>query len=108
MHSLKDIDTIYRFTARADLITPTSLWELKCTSQLSMDHKLQLIVYAWLYFVKNKEEKKFYLFNIKTNELLSLDASIEQLTYVVAEIIRGKYYEPTVLSDEEFIAQFQN
>lgn len=108
---LKGENTVYRFSARADLITKTSLWELKCTSQLSLDHKLQLVLYAWLYQMKYKPEKEsslkqYYLYNIKTNEWLQLDATLEQLTRIVTEIMKGKYSKPVELSNEEFLAQF--
>lgn len=104
---LKDIDTIYRFSGRADIFTDKSLWELKFTSQLTMDHKLQLIIYSWIYILKtNSFDKKFYLFNIKTNECLQLNATLEQLTFIVIEILKGKYYEPIKLTDEEFLQQF--
>jgi hypothetical protein len=39
-------NTIFRFTARVDLITEEALWELKCTSKVSMDHMLQTVIYA--------------------------------------------------------------
>lgn len=104
----KDPNVIYRFSARADIVTQTSLWELKCTSQLTLDHKLQLIIYAWLWQMKyeglkEKEKKNYYLFNIKTNEHLQLNASLEQLTEIVTTIIRNKYTQMPELSDEEFI-----
>ena len=109
-------NTIYRFSARADLITETSLWELKCTSQLTLEHKLQLVIYAWLYECSysyninhhntNNCKKKFYLFNIKTNEHLELIATREQLTQIIIEVIMGKN-KNAVLTDEEFIRQFQ-
>ena len=72
-----------------------------------MDHKLQLIIYSWIYILKtNSFDKKFYLFNIKTNECLQLNATLEQLTFIVIEILKGKYYEPIKLTDEEFLQQF--
>jgi len=99
---------LYRFSARADLITDTSLWELKCTSQLTLEHKLQLIIYAWLYecSYSNKDKKNFYLFNIKTNEHLQLKATREQLTQIIIEVIAGKN-KNALLSDAEFVHQFQ-
>jgi hypothetical protein len=103
---LQDSPVIYRFTARVDAITQTSLWELKCTTQLTIEHKLQLVIYAWLYQMKHEGKKKdlnYYLFNIKTNELLQLQASLEQLTTIIVEIIRNKYGKIPVLSDEEFL-----
>lgn len=99
-------DVLYRFNARADLITKRSLWELKCTSQVTLENKLQLIIYAWLYNCKYEkkqdETKEFHLLNIKNNEHLQLQATNEQLTQVIVEIIKGKS-ETHILSDEEFI-----
>ena len=36
----------YRFTARVDMITQNTIWELKCTSQISIEHLLQVVIYA--------------------------------------------------------------
>jgi len=108
---LKDPTFMYRFSARADIVTQTSLWELKCTSQLTLDHKVQLIIYAWLWQMKYEglQEKKkkmdYYLFNIKTNEHLQLNASLDQLTAIVTTIIKNKYTQTPELSDDEFIAR---
>ena len=33
----------YRFTARVDMITNDTIWELKCTSQISVEHLLQVV-----------------------------------------------------------------
>ena len=99
----------YRFSARADLITEDSLWELKCTSQLTLEHKLQLVIYAWLYecscVSSEKSNKKYYLFNIKTNEHLELVATRDEMTNIIIEIIKGKT-KNTFLTDDEFILQF--
>ena len=37
----------FRFTARTDLITQTSMWEIKCVREITMDHQLQVVIYAW-------------------------------------------------------------
>lgn len=81
----------YRFQARIDLLTDCTLWEFKCTSKISIEHKLQLIIYAWIWLYVYKTPKKFKLFNIKTNELWELNASKEILTKIVVELIRSKY-----------------
>lgn len=98
-------EILYRFSARADLVTEQSLWELKCTSQLTLEHKLQLVIYAWLYecrYELHKKKKDFHLFNIKTNEHLKLDASMDQLTKIIIEIIKGKT-KSKPLTDDEFL-----
>ena len=97
-------DCLYRFSARADLLTELSIWELKCTSNLTLEHKLQLVLYAWLYQSRygEKKEKEYHLFNIKTKEHLKLCASHSQLTTIVVEILKGKQTIPT-LNDDDFV-----
>ena len=100
---------LYRFTARADIVTSRAIWELKCTSQLTIEHKLQLVLYAWLHQMQDTNRNstlKYFLFNIKTNEMLQLNASLDQLTAIVVEIIKNKYYKQTQMCDSEFLAQF--
>jgi AAA domain len=95
----------YRFKARIDLISKDTVWELKCTSQLSLDHMLQLVLYAWLWKILYPEqEKRFRLFNIKTGECTELIASIEELTEIVVLLIKGKYEKPKPVDDALFLA----
>jgi len=94
----------FRFTARVDLITETTVWEFKCTSELSFEHKLQLVIYAWLWkMCGHTEEKSFHLFNIKTNELQKLVATEAELNEIMEHILVSRYTEPIVRSDDEFI-----
>jgi hypothetical protein len=65
----------FRFTARTDLITSKTVWEIKCVKELTMDHQLQVIIYAWLYQMLGYPEKSFKLFNIRTNEVQELNAT---------------------------------
>ena len=102
-------DILYGFNARVDLMTTDSIWELKCTSELSFEHKLQIIIYTWLYNMlsssKTRAEhakKNSYLFNIKTGEWLRLTGTHDQMNQVVMEIIRGRHNKKTGGSDETF------
>jgi hypothetical protein len=97
----------FRFTARTDLITPTSVWEIKCTSKLSTDHLLQVAIYAWLWTITKDEKKDFKILNVKTGEVLRLDASREDLDYIIVSILQGKYLEHEPINDEEFIRSSQ-
>ena len=101
----------YRFTARVDLITDSTVWELKCTSKISLDHLLQVVIYAWLW--ENRvngtyEKKKFRIFNIRTNELLSLNATSEDLNTIILALLKGKYNKQEKKSDEDFISDCHN
>jgi len=48
--------------------------------------------------------KVFKIFNIKTGEILRLDASMEDLNYIITELLLGKYKELVPKTDDEFIA----
>jgi hypothetical protein len=98
----------FRFTARVDLLTESTLWELKCTSQLTMDHKMQLVIYAWLWRVlfesaEETQKKQFRILNIRTGEMLRLESGMDDLTKIVTSLLRNKYEKPKKLTDPEFI-----
>jgi hypothetical protein len=97
----------YRFTARLDLITTKCVWELKFVNEISIEHYLQFIIYAWLWkCVYNDESeglKEFKLFNIRKEEVYILSASLEELTEIVVLIIKGKYESNIVQTDDEFV-----
>jgi len=101
-------DVRFRFTARVDLITKESIWELKCTTKISLDHMLQVVIYAWLWRMLYDEDKKFKIFNIRTKEFLSLNASLEDLNTIIVALLKGKYEKQEMKSDEEFIEDCVN
>ena len=94
----------FRFTARTDIITAKTVWEIKCVREITMDHKLQVVIYAWIYSILNPETPRaFRVFNINTNEVLELKATFEQLNFIVVSLLQGKYQENVVKTDDEFI-----
>ena len=106
---LEDSSIVYRIGARVDLMTEDSIWEMKCTSNLTIDHKIQLIIYMWIWFMTvhpsqwKLREKSGFLFNIKTGELLKLNASFEDLNAIVSTILKDKYKMSAPKTDEEFL-----
>jgi hypothetical protein len=109
--ALSDISSItnskFRFTARIDLITYYSVWELKCTTRITVDHFIQVIIYAWIwktiYAGTAHENKSFKIFNIKTGELFELCVSKQELDSIMKTILIGKYGKLPILTDEQFI-----
>lgn len=97
--------TRFRFTARADLITDTCVWELKCTTEISIDHLIQVVIYAWLWNLTNTEPKTFKVFNIKTGEILVLKPDFDKINTIVTEIIKGKYFHFEDKDDDIFIQE---
>jgi hypothetical protein len=109
----------FLFSGALDLVTYRSVWEMKCTSMLSKEHQLQLLLYAWFwkgleeFYQKSPESfsdrerkyvaplkgcelmsggKEFHLFNVKTREHLRLKngLSFGELTDFVALWVDGK------------------
>jgi len=96
-------DVHFRFSAVADVVTDLALCEIKCTTNINIEHKLQLIIYAWLWRMLELPEKRFRLLNVKTGELFELECSMEPLTNIVIEILKGRYLEYEVQTDRQFI-----
>jgi hypothetical protein len=100
---------LYRIAARVDLMTDDSIWEWKCTSNLTIDHKIQLILYMWIWNMTlnhletETQHKNGYLFNIKTGELLQLNASMDELNIIVSEILKDKNKSTVWKTDDEFV-----
>lgn len=112
---LPEYDRKIRFGVRVDLITQSTLWELKCTTETVIEHYVQLVLYAWLWRLRyedgdddDEKNKQFRLFNIKTGEIFRLDATTEEMGNVVIEILKGKYIETLPKSDDEFLEKCMN
>jgi len=112
LRTIFDDSQQFRFTGRVDLISETIVWELKCTSEITIEHMVQVIIYQWLWKMRHSythpyEEKVFKLFNIKTGEILRLDASMDDLNIVITTLLKGRFQEPIKKEDDEFIEDCQ-
>ena len=100
---------LIRIKGRLDAISLSTVWEFKCVDCLTIEHKLQLVIYYWLW---NKCEmankygtKKFCLLNIKSGQILQLDLTkLYQIEQIVDILISDKYSNKKILSDDEFIS----
>ena len=100
---------VFRFTARVDLMTESTVWELKCTSVISQDHMLQVVIYAWiLRTLDPKFSKQVKIFNVKTGEILRLEAEKHVLDRIVVLLLKGKYVKQMAPSTETFIEDCSN
>ena len=93
---------LFRFSAIIDVFSENSIWELKFTNQISIEHKIQLVIYAWIYQSMNLPSRDFKLFNIKTGELYVLNSNFDDLSTIVISILKGKYEKPIIKTDIEF------
>ena len=101
-------DISFRFSARTDLITETTVWEIKCTNNITIEHQLQVIMYAWIWkniYPEENNNKQFKIINIKSGEILELHATMKELEHIVVLLLQGKYGTMATKIDEEFMEE---
>lgn len=99
---------VIQLRGRLDAITTDYVWEFKCVDHLSIEHKLQLVIYYWMWIEAGMADvygnKKFSLINIKSGQILELNNTN---WYIVKQIVNllldEKYLEKKVLTDLEFV-----
>jgi hypothetical protein len=99
----------FLFTARVDMISETNVWELKCTSSITVEHFLQTMIYAWIYRAMYPDDlREFKIFNIKTGEIYLLkNSSLETLTPLMVLLLKSKYHKMEKITDDDFLAQLK-
>jgi hypothetical protein len=94
------------FVARTDLITAATLWELKCTSEISAEHMIQTVIYAWIMKTIDPEfSKDVKIFNIRTGQVLRLEAEKSVLDTIVIALLKGKYDKAEPSSASDFVSE---
>lgn len=90
---------------RIDAIDENNVWELKCVNSLTIEHKLQLIIYYFIY--KNTQldstNKEFKLLNMKSGEVLLLNKNDKVIDYIMEKILETKILVKDKISDTDFI-----
>jgi hypothetical protein len=94
----------FRFSARTDLVTPVNVWEMKCTTAITMEHQLQVVIYAWLWNILYADTpREFRILNIRSGEIQRLNTTLDELTLIVVSLLRGKYTKLPEKSDDVFM-----
>ena len=91
---------------RFDATTDDIIWELKCVDTLTIEHLLQLIVYAWMWrceYIEKLGSRKFQILNMRTGEVLALNTESHLIDEVMQVLFENKYGKVPVLSDSEFV-----
>jgi len=93
-----------RFCARIDLGSERTIWELKCTTSITQEHLLQVVIYCWIWrTIYPDAVQEFRIFNIKTGEILRLDSSKEILDIIVIKLLKSKYDKYEIPRDDDFL-----
>jgi len=94
------------FSARTDLITESTLWELKCTSEISAEHMIQTVIYAWIMrTIDPTFSKHIKIFNIRTGMILRLEADKSVLDSIVIALLKGKYNKAPPSNAADFVSE---
>jgi len=96
-------------TGRYDVLTPTTILELKVTSSLTLEHRLQLFLYAWMWAHGPASMRTFRLVNLKTGEVQALQNGFVTANGndVVALLLENKYGHTDALEEDAFVARCQ-
>lgn len=88
-----------------DAIDNDVVWEFKCVDELTMEHMLQLIVYAWMLNIRGEKMEQFKLLNIRTGEVRVLVQNWHEIDDVMKCLFSNKYMPHRKKSDQEFIEE---
>lgn len=98
----------FRFSARVDAMTNSTVWEFKCTDSIEIEHLLQVIIYAWIWKMEREEKEGpriFKIMNIRTAEVQTLVYKTDIINKIIVLIIKSKYTIKIPYSDDIFIAR---
>ena len=99
---------ILRMNAIMDAVSLDTMWEFKCVEALTTEHRIQLLIYAWIIKMigdgePDERKKTFKLLNIRTGETQTLDHSSPLVDEIMVMILKAKFEKYVPKSDEEFI-----
>jgi hypothetical protein len=91
---------------RLDTLDDDKIMEIKCVDTLTVEHKLQLLVYAWIwknFYESGHGSREFKIVNIRTGEIWALDGDSPLLDEAMHILLSNKYSQQNMLGDAEFI-----
>lgn len=78
-----------------------NVYEIKCVDSLQFEHKLQLVIYAWLF---GNTACKYWLLNARNGQLLQFQGTREQIEGIMYLLLKSKFFDKEEkLNDEMFI-----
>lgn len=97
-----------QISAIVDVLTPTTVYELKSVGALTIDHFIQVLLYAWIWrqaYEPTHGARRFVLLNLRTGERWELIATPADCDAIARRLIQNKYAPRPVLTDSEFLAE---
>ena len=94
-----------------DCVNNDNIYEFKCVKELKKEHYLQLALYKYMYEMSNpntKDVKKYYLYNILSDELILLISSHTDVFQIIKILIENKYKKNVEIIDDVFLLNISN
>lgn len=91
---------------RIDAFDKVTSYEIKCVDALTLEHKLQLLVYAWIWkqaYEHKYGSRTFKLLNVRTGEVCVLNAASPLVKEAMYILFQNKYAKTDPISDRLFI-----
>jgi hypothetical protein len=88
------------------------LYEIKCVDALTLEHFLQLVVYAWMDMESTTYdvgETVYKLLNLKTGEVYRLDltkTNVVKINDIILILFKNKFGESKRMTNKEFLDMF--
>ena len=101
---------VIQLSGRIDAFQQNRLYEIKCVDALTLEHFLQLVVYAWMDMESSTDEAgstTYTLLNLKTGEVYRLDATnVTKINDIILILFKNKFGESKRMTNREFLDSF--
>ena len=101
---------VIQLSGRIDAFQQNRLYEIKCVDALTLEHFLQLVVYAWMDMESSTGDAgttTYTLLNLKTGEVHRLDtANVAKINDIILILFKNKFGESKRLTNREFLDSF--
>jgi hypothetical protein len=75
-------------SGRVDCMDEKTIYELKAVDELSLEHRLQLIIYAWIF---GNPDLKLKLINARTGECIEIENNGQVISDIMTTLFDAKY-----------------
>jgi hypothetical protein len=82
------------------------LWEFKCVTAITIEHILQLVVYAWIWencMSEKYGDREFNILNIRTGEKINIKYETETIDEIMEVLFENKFGLKPKITNEEFL-----
>ena len=86
---------------KVDYIDEKCVVEFKCVKKIETEHIVQLLLYKFINETNGIHLDKYYLYNVLTNQLFSLECSYENLFKMITRLIKVKFIDKDTLDTDE-------